>query len=108
MSIRFKAKPFADSGSECGAPNCPPDPDVVHFDVGLDPLLLPSLSEQTWTAKLPLLKLLNSWEIKELTVVAADPEACGSDELATAEEPWMAYSIPLRAADVRFRVTRRK
>jgi len=60
MSIRFKAKPFADSGSECGAANCPPDPDVVQVDVGVVALPLPKLSEQTWTAKLPLLKLLNS------------------------------------------------
>jgi hypothetical protein len=80
----------------------------VQLDLGADPLPLPKLSEQTWTAKVPLLKPPNSCEIKELTVVAAVPEACGSEALATVEDPWIAYSMPLRAAEVKFRVTKRK
>jgi hypothetical protein len=43
-SIRFKAKPLADSGSECGTGNVPPD--GVQVEVGDDPLPLPKFREQ--------------------------------------------------------------
>ena len=70
--------------------------------------MLPKFSEQIWTCKVPALNDPNSAEIRELTVVAEDPVTVGSDAFDGVEEPSIAYSIPVRVAEVRFKVTRKK
>jgi hypothetical protein len=41
-------------------------------------------------------------------VLAVVPVAEGRDTLVGVEDPWIAYSIPFRAAEVKFKVTKKK
>ena len=106
-STRLSAKPgdVLHSGSGSGVGKLPP---AVQLEVGGEAVLLPRLGEQIRTCKVPALSEPNSAEIRELTVVAVDPLAVGSDAFDGVEEPAIAYSIPVRVADVRFKVTRKK
>jgi len=110
-STRLSAKPgdLLHSGSGSGDGKLPPFEVVWQLESGGEAVLLPKFSEQIWTCKVPALSDPNSAEMRELTVVAAEGlTAVGSDPFDGVEEPSMAYSIPLRVAEVRFNVTRKK
>jgi hypothetical protein len=106
-STRLSAKPgdVLHSGSGSGDGKVPPG---LQLEIGGELVLLPKLNEQIRTCKVPELREPNSADIRELTVVAADPVTAGSDAFDGVEEPSIAYSIPVRVAEVRFKVTRKK
>ena len=106
-STRLSAKPgdVLHSGSGSGDGKVPPG---LQLEIGGELVLLPKLNEQIRTCKVPELREPNSAEIRELTVVAVDPVTAGSDAFDGVEEPSIAYSIPVRVAEVRFKVTRKK
>lgn len=105
-STRLSAKPgdvlHSGSGSGDGKP---PE---LQLEIGGEVVLLPKFAEQIRTCKVPELREPNSAEIRELTVVAVEPLAVGSGPFDGVEDPAIAYSIPVRVAEVRFNVTRKK
>ncbi|HEX3103454.1 MAG TPA: hypothetical protein VHQ22_03335 [Terriglobales bacterium] len=107
-STRLSAKPgdVLHSGSGSGDGKVPPE--LWQLEIGGEVVLLPKFGEQTRTCKVPELREPNSADIRELTVVAVDPVTAGSDAFDGVEEPSIAYSIPVRVAEVRFKVTRKK